>query len=247
MKPYIYLLVIAVLNFNLTYGQCNIKNCPSCSKNQDKTTQTTNIYRGQILDAITNEPAMFANIVLTNEVYTFGASTDIDGLFNFSGIPNGNYQVTVKLIGYKTYTKNLTLLNGIVTDKINISEEAYCLCSCPIIIEPIPEDLTTDAVLADAIPVNGRDLPTAGYEGHNFIEDPAIIFPNPARDNFNIKSTDPITVIEILNITGEVVVDKLLPVNNQVDISNLAAGQYFVRIFFENKREVQIERMIVTK
>lgn len=247
MKTYMYTLIIAALTFHLNYGQCNIKNCPNCSKKQDNIVSVNNTYRGQILNELNGDPAMFATIMLTNESNSMGTVADMDGLFSFSQIPDGEYHVTVKLIGYQTYSKNITLRNGIVTDNIRLTEDVRCLCGCPFIIEPLPQDIIADEEFVESIPTNEREQPTAGYEGHNFIEKPAIVYPNPARDYFNLRSTDPITVIEILNITGEVAVDKTMPINNQVDISNLAAGQYFIRIYFENRKDVQIERMIVVR
>ena len=85
-----------------------------------------------------------------------------------------------------------------------------------------------------------------GLEGHNFIEDPAIIYPNPVKDIMNIKSTDPITVIEILNIHGEVE-QTMDPRQEQLDVSNLPAGIYYVRISFENRKTVQVEKIVVVK
>ncbi len=85
-----------------------------------------------------------------------------------------------------------------------------------------------------------------GLEGHNFIENPAIIYPNPVKDVINIKSTDPITVIEILNMQGQV--DKTLnPRNEQMDVSDLPAGTYFARIYFEGKKDVQVEKILIVK
>lgn len=88
--------------------------------------------------------------------------------------------------------------------------------------------------------------PGTGLEGHNFIEKPAIIYPNPVKDVINIKSTDPITVIEILNIHGQV--DKNLDSRTDLlDVSDLPAGVYYVRIHFENKKTVQVEKILVVK
>jgi hypothetical protein len=87
--------------------------------------------------------------------------------------------------------------------------------------------------------------PFTGLEGHNFIEDPAIIYPNPVREVLNVKSTDPITVIEILGITGQVELE--LDPRSTMDVSTLAAGTYYARIHFENIKEVQVEKMLVVK
>lgn len=87
--------------------------------------------------------------------------------------------------------------------------------------------------------------PFTGLEGHNFIEHPAIIYPNPVKDILQVKSTDPITVIEILGITGQLEI--LLDTRSTMDVSTLAAGTYYVRIYFENIKDVQVEKIIVVK
>lgn len=95
--------------------------------------------------------------------------------------------------------------------------------------------------------VNTKKLlgPITGFEGHNFTENPAIVYPNPVREEINIKSTDPITVIEILNVHGQV--EKIWNPTNQMLVQDLPAGTYYARIYFDNKKAVQIEKIIVTK
>ena len=87
--------------------------------------------------------------------------------------------------------------------------------------------------------------PNTGLEGHNFTEAPAIIYPNPVKDVLQIKSTDPITVIEILNLHGEV--EKVMDPKEEMNVSEFPAGIYYVRITFENKKAVQIEKILVIK
>lgn len=87
--------------------------------------------------------------------------------------------------------------------------------------------------------------PFTGLEGHNFTEEPAIIYPNPVRDILQIKSTDPITVIEILNIHGEEL--RSFHPEQTMDVSELDAGTYFARIHFENFQNVQIEQILIVK
>ncbi len=48
--------------------------------------------RGHVLDE-NNEPMVGANVVIENTYY--GASTDINGKFIFSGVPVGNYSLKV--------------------------------------------------------------------------------------------------------------------------------------------------------
>lgn len=105
-------------------------------------------------------------------------------------------------------------------------------------IVPLPDDL----VINNEKSTQG---PFTGLEGHNFTEDPAIIYPNPVQDILHIKSTDPITVIEILNIHGQV--EKSFFIDETMDVSELPAGTYFARIHFENINDVQIEQILIVK
>lgn len=125
--------------------------------------------------------------------------------------------------------------------------EALSTLRCPIIIEKdIP--VSTNGDFGDpngGVVERESQGPFTGLGGHNFIEDPAIIYPNPVKDVLNIKSTDPITVIEILGIHGQVELE--LDPRSTMDVSTLAAGTYYARIHFENIKEVQVEKILVVK
>ena len=88
------------------------------------------------------------------------------------------------------------------------------------------------------------DQPHLGYGDHNFVENPAIVYPNPVRDVLLIKTTDPITVIEILNLTGAV--EKTMEYSDRMDVTDLTAGVHYIRIYFANKT-VQVEKILVVR
>ncbi len=54
---------------------------------------------GKVTDATTGEPIPFANVFFTNT--TFGASSDEQGIYSFSGFPAGKYDLTVSYVGYQ--------------------------------------------------------------------------------------------------------------------------------------------------
>ncbi len=74
--------------------------------------------------------------------------------------------------------------------------------------------------------VNCSVLSTSKYE-----QLPFVYYPNPAQDSINIKSINPVEIVEIYNMLGQLV--KTQKTNNNqviVDISALSAGQYLMKV-----------------
>ena len=65
------------------------------------------------------------------------------------------------------------------------------------------------------------------------------IFPNPITDGrLNIKSGEPFHLIQLLNITGEIVFSQEYPsgTNSEViEVTNFEKGMYLIRIGFQGK------------
>jgi hypothetical protein len=61
--------------------------------------QETGAVRGRVLDAVTSEPLIGANVFVRGT--SFGAATDLEGRFVIRNIPAGTYQVQASVIGYK--------------------------------------------------------------------------------------------------------------------------------------------------
>lgn len=76
-----------------------------------------NTIKGVLTDDANGEAIPFANIVL--EGTSYGASTDLDGLFIINRIPDGQYTVRVSYVGYEPYSHQVTLKNH-QTQKLNI-------------------------------------------------------------------------------------------------------------------------------
>jgi TonB-dependent receptor len=58
------------------------------------------ILRGTIVDSVTHDPLVGANIYLVGTA--IGASTDLEGKYNITEIPFGTYKVQVSYIGYRS-------------------------------------------------------------------------------------------------------------------------------------------------
>jgi hypothetical protein len=62
--------------------------------------QGTGSLKGKIKDEAANEVVIGATVILKGT--SFGASTDIDGNFQITGIPEGKYTVAISSVGYET-------------------------------------------------------------------------------------------------------------------------------------------------
>ena len=63
----------------------------------------TGTLQGTIIDAMTNEPIPFANVVLTkNGNQSAGTTTDFDGKYTIKPIDPGTYNIKATFVGYQT-------------------------------------------------------------------------------------------------------------------------------------------------
>ncbi len=118
---------------------------------------------GRVLDASLNEPLPYVNIVVkdaTSKVIT-GGITDNDGNFTLEKIPEGNIQVEITFIGYKTILKNETIGNGnynIKMGDILLSEDSESLDEVTVVAETSTIQQKVDRKVITI----GKDLQTAG-------------------------------------------------------------------------------------
>ena len=70
------------------------------------------------------------------------------------------------------------------------------------------------------------------------------IYPNPAKDKITIENIDvsSLYTIEILNISGQVVINQTIQNNKSIDVSNLTSGVYVVKI--SNDSGVFVSKLI---
>ena len=68
--------------------------------------------KGKILDKANDEPLGFVNVVINQageNKMVKGAITDEQGNFHFEGLANGNYDLVVTFVGYKTLKRKFSL------------------------------------------------------------------------------------------------------------------------------------------
>ena len=82
--------------------------------------------KGVLYDDNNGEAVPFANVMLQGT--TYGSATDLNGFFLINKIPEGNYTLLVRYVGYEEYTQSVTLTKGkVVTLNIKLKPAATML------------------------------------------------------------------------------------------------------------------------
>lgn len=71
------------------------------------------------------------------------------------------------------------------------------------------------------------------------------VFPNPSNGMVTLRSSDPISDIEIINTLGQIIVEKSIvaSVEHTFDISELSSGVYFMRVYNDFK-QLNVVRLV---
>ncbi len=94
---YIILLFLSHIYLTASFCQENI-NC---------------MLRGRVIDKITFEPVIAAHVILVQESFQTGSTTNDEGYFQIKNLPVGRYGLYVRHVGYESYKiDNLYLASG---------------------------------------------------------------------------------------------------------------------------------------
>lgn len=120
-----------------------------------------NAVKGFVYDKATGEPVMFSNIYLKGT--TFGASTDVNGYFSVTKIPDGEYTILVTFLGYDTISENISLKkNDNISKKYYLSEASVQLDAVQITAEKIEAKTETKTSVINITPKAITKIPTIG-------------------------------------------------------------------------------------
>ena len=92
-----HLLACIVLSFLILNVRADDDNPPTA----------TGLVFGNVIDAISNEPLPYVNVVVRNSSDSIltGGITDDQGNFEIKAVPEGNNKVEILFIGYEKITK----------------------------------------------------------------------------------------------------------------------------------------------
>ena len=119
--------------------------------------------RGFVTDQNTGEPVMFCNISIKGTSY--GAQTDLNGMYTLSKMPVGKYTIVVSYVGYEKIEQEVSISNNeIITLNLEIKQSTVKLDEIEISGER--QEMKND-VKAASIKISNKDLeliPTIGGE-----------------------------------------------------------------------------------
>jgi iron complex outermembrane receptor protein len=79
--------------------------------------------KGVVKDQSTDEPLIGANIIIGGT--GMGATTDLDGFFLITNVPDGDYKVEISYIGYTSYKETISVSGDEVNMEISLEPMVY--------------------------------------------------------------------------------------------------------------------------
>ena len=153
-----------------------------------------NNVKGFVYEKSTGEPMMFCNVYLKGT--TFGASTDINGFFNITRIPDGDYTILVTTLGYDTISERLTLKNNeVLNKKYYLEESSMVLAAVNITADKIEARTETKTSVINVTPKVITRIPTTGGQADlaQYLQViPGVIFTGDQGGQLYIRGGSPI-------------------------------------------------------
>ncbi|PZU85063.1 MAG: hypothetical protein DI529_10435 [Chryseobacterium sp.] len=193
---------------------------------------STKLFTGQanLTNNTTNATGFFNITGISAVTYpantwvTVGCTYDkVNGIITYT---IGGVTTTLSINGY-SITKNLDGTQFNVVSQYNTGNAA----STTIAIDNYKVEAVNSAVLGVA---------TVGQIEGDISE--VSIYPNPATDYINIKSTSKIKSVSIVDVSGKTVSSRKAVLNNQLDVRNLPVGIYIINI--ETESGIQSKKFI---
>ena len=153
-----------------------------------------NNVKGFVYEKSTGEPMMFCNVYFKGT--TYGASTDINGFFNITRIPDGEYTILVTNLGYDTIAERLELKNNVVLNKKYYLEESnVVLAAVNITADKIEARTETKTSVVNITPKVITRIPTMGGQADlaQYLQViPGVIFTGDQGGQLYIRGGSPI-------------------------------------------------------
>ncbi len=153
-----------------------------------------NNVKGFVYEKSTGEPMMFCNVYLKGT--TYGASTDLNGFFNITKIPEGDYVIYVTNLGYDTIKENVRLQDNVVLNKkYYLEESSVVLAAVNITADKIEARTETKTSVINVTPKSITKIPTMGGQADlaQYLQViPGVIFTGDQGGQLYIRGGSPI-------------------------------------------------------
>ena len=156
--------------------------------------QGDNSIKGFVYEKSNGEPVMFANVFLQGT--THGSTTDINGYFSITRIPDGSYTIMVTSIGYDTISEYVTVKgNQILHKKFSIEETSIQLEAVSISADKIEAKTETKTSVVYITPKTITKIPSVGGQADlaQYLQVlPGVVFTGDQGGQLYIRGGSPI-------------------------------------------------------
>ena len=154
----------------------------------------TGTVKGFVYDKETGEPFLFANVFL--EGTAFGASTDLNGFYQITKVPAGDYVLKTTFIGMDTASVSISLKkSGSVTNALYISKSSIQLEVVEVSADKMAARTEVRTSVARITPKEMEKVPTIGAEAdlaQVLTVQPGVIFTGDQGGQIYIRGGSPV-------------------------------------------------------
>lgn len=154
----------------------------------------TNDIKGFVYESSTGEPVMYCNVVLKGTI--LGCSTNENGYFNLTRIPDGTYTLMITCVGYDTLTDRVSLAKGqSLNKKYTLKEHSMTLETVSITADKIEARTETKTSVITVTPRTINKIPSVGGQADlaQYLQVvPGVIFTGDQGGQLYIRGGSPI-------------------------------------------------------
>lgn len=157
--------------------------------------QNTGVISGKVIDNVSKKAFFYANVNIKkdNKIIT-GGMTSENGTFSIKDIPYDDYTVVVQFIGYKDYSKKITLTanNKIINLNSIFLEEAAAQLED---VEIIKEKSTFEQKIDRKVINVGKDLISAGATAGEIMNNIPSVSVDPQTNAISLRGNENVRVL----------------------------------------------------
>ena len=153
-----------------------------------------NDIKGFVYEESTGEPVMFCNVFLKGT--TLGCSTNENGYFNITRIPDGKYTLLITCVGYDTVSDQISLSKGqTINRKYTLKESSMTLETVSITADKVEAKTETKTSVITVTPKTINKIPSVGGQADlaQYLQVvPGVIFTGDQGGQLYIRGGSPI-------------------------------------------------------
>lgn len=153
-----------------------------------------NDIKGFVYEESTGEPVMFSNVFLKGT--SLGSSTDENGYFNITRIPDGQYVLYITCVGYDTLTDHVSVAKGqSINKKYMLKEASMTLETVNITADKVEARTETKTSVITVTPKTINRIPSIGGQADlaQYLQVvPGVIFTGDQGGQLYIRGGSPI-------------------------------------------------------